>query len=194
MNENTELLSAVAQVVRAFNDLDVEYLIGGSIASSVFGEPRQTIDADIVARLLPRHAALLVKQLSPDFYADLESIVAAIENGRCFNLIHLQTMGKVDVFTNWRRPFAVSQFQRRQKKTVGASDDLLFASPEDTVLAKIEWYRDGGCVSDRQWRDLLGVLKVQAGSLDRAYLAHWAGELGITDLLNRALRDAGIET
>ena len=70
--------------------------------------------------------------------------------------------------------------------------DLFFASPEDTVLAKLEWYRKGGEVSDRQWRDLLGVLKVQGETLDRAYLDHWAGELDVSDLLHRALEEAGL--
>ena len=103
-------------------------------------------------------------------------------------------MTKVDVFVRWRDPFARSQFARRQKKSVGQSAplELFFASAEDTVLAKLDWYRKGGCVSDQQWRDLLSVLKVQAGALDRAYLAHWSGELGVTDLLRRALDEAGL--
>jgi hypothetical protein len=171
----------------------VEYLIGGSVASSVFGEPRQTVDADLVARLVARHARPLVDALGGNFYADLPSILGAIQNQSSFNLIHLVTMTKVDVFVRWRDPFAQSQFSRRQKKSVGDGTglDFFFSSPEDTVLAKLEWYQKGGGVSDRQWRDLLGVLKVQKAALDRGYLEHWAKELGVAALLKRALVDAG---
>ena len=120
MNEGeTELLAALARVVTAFEALDVDYLVAGSIASSVFGEPRQTVDADLVAHLQPGNAGPLVEQLFGEFYADLAAILAAIQSQGSFNLIHLETMTKVDVFVRWRDPFARSQFARRQKKSVG---------------------------------------------------------------------------
>lgn len=194
MNEaETELLAAVRQVVTAFESLGVEYLIGGSVASSVLGEPRQTLDADMVAKLLGKHAEPFVAQLQSDFYADLASIHSAIQTQGCFNLIHLETMTKVDVFVRWRDPFGQSQIARRQKKRIGLSTplELYFASAEDVVLAKLEWFRKGREVSDRQWRDLLGVLKVQTGSLDSAYLKQWADQLNVADLLRRALEEAG---
>lgn len=191
---DTELLAAVGRVVAAFEELGVDYLVGGSVASSLFGEPRQTVDADLVARLFSRHAELLVTRLAGDFYADLPTIVTAIQTQGSFNLIHLASMTKVDVFVRWRDPFGQSQFARRQRKSVGQSAplELFFATAEDTVLAKLDWYRKGGEISDRQWRDLLGVLKVQAALLDQAYLVHWANELEVTDLLRRALKEAGL--
>lgn len=194
MNEGeTELLAAIVRVVRAFDALGVDYLVGGSVASSLFGEPRLTVDADLVARLLGRHAEPLVQKLAGEFYADVPAIRSAIENQSSFNLIHLETMSKVDVFVNWRSPFGEAQFSRRQKKSVGqgAPIELYFASAEDTVLAKLQWYRKGGEVSDRQWRDLLGVLKVQGKALDGDYLEQWADKLGVKDLLHRAQSEAG---
>lgn len=190
----TELLAAIARVVAAFEALGVDYFVGGSIASSIFGEPRQTLDADLVARLLGQHAEPLRTRLTGEFYADLPAIRAAVQTQGTFNLIHLETMTKVDVFVTWRNPFVQSQFARRQRKIVGESVPLAlyFASAEDTVLAKLDWYRKGGGVSDRQWRDVQGVLKVQASKLDRAYLRHWASELGLVNMLDRAWFEAGL--
>jgi len=188
----TELLAAVARVVSAFNALGIEYLIGGSVASSVFGEPRQTMDADLLARVLGRHAEPLFSALCGEFYVDLGTIQGAIERQSSFNVIHLETMSKVDVFVSWRTPFGQSQFVRRQKMALGESlsPEFFFASPEDTVLAKLQWFRKGGGVSDRQWRDVLGVIKVQGTRLDSHYMVRWADELGVRDLLARALREA----
>ncbi len=192
-SQETELLAAIGRIVTALEALQVEYFIGGSVASSLFGEPRLTIDADLIAKLVARHAEPLVQKLAGEFYAEASAILSAIQNQSSFNLIHLETMAKVDVFVRWRDPFAQSQFARRQQKSIGKTPplNLFFSSPEDTVLAKLEWYQKGGCISDRQWRDLLGVLKVQAGALDRAYLDDWANELNVADLLKRAIKEAG---
>lgn len=135
-----------------------------------------------------------MQKLGGVFYVHLPAIINAIQTQGSFNLIHLDTATKVDVFVRWRDPFAQSQFERRQEKTVGQSTGLklFFASAEDTVLAKLEWYRKGGCVSEKQWRDLLGVLKVQANSLDRAYLIRWAAALEVGDLLGRAFTEANL--
>ena len=105
-------------------------------------------------------------------------------------------MVKIDIYISWRSEFAQSQFARRIRANLSSERplDAYLASPEDTVLAKLDWYRKGGCVSDRQWRDVLGVLKIQAGALDRAYLMDWASRLNLTDLLRRALGDAGLPT
>jgi hypothetical protein len=195
MNQHEiELFAAMRPVVTALEQLEVEYYVGGSVASGVFGEPRQTLDADIVAALFGRHVPLLAERLRSEFYADEPAMLRAIEQQSSFNLIHLQTMVKVDVYVSWRSDFARSQFARRIRTNLSTESPLkvYLASAEDTILAKLDWYRRGGCVSDRQWRDVLGVLKVQADALDRGYLRDWAQRLNLTDLLRRALDDAGL--
>jgi len=195
MNQHeVELFAAVRPVVTALEELEVPYCIGGSVASGVFGEPRQTLDADIVAALVARHVPQLAGRLRAEFYVDEPMMLRAIEHQSSFNVIHLQTMVKIDFYISWRSEFARSQFARRIRANLSAETplDAYLASPEDTVLSKLDWYRKGGGVSDRQWRDILGVLKVQAGALDRAYLRDWAERLNLTDLLRRALGDAGL--
>jgi len=118
----------------------------------------------------------------------------AIRDRRGFNLIHLASMFKIDVFLPKRRAFERSQMARRSIELL--SDDTertaFVATPEDTILAKLEWYHQGGEISDRQWNDLLGVLKVQGTAIDQQYLHTWAANLGVSDLLLRALQDAGL--
>lgn len=181
-------------VIRAFDTLRIPYFLGGSMASSVHGIYRATADADFVAAIFPHHAEPLVRLLQPEFYADLDAIRAAVASASSFNVIHLETMLKVDVFVARTDPFSLMQMRRRVLQAVSADGQNKFhvASAEDTVLAKLQWYREGGGVSDRQWNDVLGVLKVQGPALDRAYLREWAGELKLADLLGRALDDAGL--
>ena len=116
----------------------------------------------------------------------------AAADRRSFNLIHLATMFKVDVFVSKGRPFDRSAAERAQLQALGEHTDRRFfvASAEDTVLAKLEWFRLGGETSERQWWDIIGVLKV-ADDADRAYLRRWSAALGVGDLLDRALMDAG---
>ena len=191
---NAEQTQVNLLVVRAFETLRVPYFLAGSMASSVHGIYRATADADFVAALRPHHAEPLARLLQPAFYADLEAIRAAIASLRSFNVIHLDSMLKVDVFVASTAPFHLMQMRRRVLQAATPDGQMTFyvASAEDTVLAKLQWYRDGGGVSDRQWNDVLGVLKVQGATLERAYLEEWARELGLTDLLRRALEDAGL--
>jgi hypothetical protein len=178
-------------VTQSLEQLGVLYLIGGSLASAVHGVFRATADADLVADLRPEHAAPLAQALAGVFYVDEESIAEAIRRRRSFNVIHLDTMFKVDIFVSQARPFDRSQFERRVQQVVATDPEWTgyFASAEDTVLAKLEWYRLGGEVSERQWRDILGVLKVQGERMDLEYLRHWAGELKVLDLLEKALAE-----
>jgi len=189
-----EILAAITPIADAFEQLGIAYHIGGSVASSAYGFIRATIDADLVADLRLEHVRPLVKQLEADYYIDADAVRDAIRRRSSFNAIHLGTMLKVDVFIPKARPFDQEEQRRvRQEVLVEGTHPFYMASPEGTILNKLEWYRMGGEVSDRQWNDILGVLKVQATALDMAYLQRWARALEVTDLLERALVDAGLK-
>lgn len=189
----SEPLRITLLVTDVLDALGVAYFVGGSVASALYGAARSTLDSDLVADLKVEHATPLAKLLAAAFYADEISIREAIERRSSFNLIHLDTSFKVDVFVRRARPFDDSQFRRKTAQMVAHDPErtLVVASAEDNVLAKLEWYRMGGEVSDRQWRDILGLLIVGAKRLDRAYLEFWAHQLGVADLLTRAIGESG---
>jgi len=189
-----DIIEVTLKVIKAFEKLDIAYHIGGSLASSAFGVARSTLDVDIVADIKPEQAHLLAENLSEEFYVDSEMILKAIQKESSFNLIHLETLFKVDIFPLKNGPFDQRAFSRRLQKAASEdpSQQLFFATPEDIVLHKLTWYKAGEGVSDRQWNDVLGVLKVQGDQLDMAYLDHWAKELSVSELLEKAIDEAGI--
>lgn len=190
----TEALAVTFRVVDALTGLGVDYLVGGSLASSLHGIPRATQDVDVVAALRHEHVAPLVAALEHEFYIDAEMIHDAIGHRSSFNVIFLESMFKVDVFVLGDTNTARAEMERRQSVTVTSEPPrtLVVASPEDIVLQKLWWYKLGGGVSDRQWNDVLGVLKVRGSQLDREYLQRGAEEMTVGDLLLRALEDAGL--
>jgi len=187
-----EPVEVTLKVTNVFEQLGVRYVISGSLASTLYGMVRTTQDSDIVAEMRAEHVQPFVAALKDEFYIDEEMIAESTRKHSSFNIIHRETMFKVDVFIPRPSPFLQSQLARAQTQTFFFETKLSakFASPEDTVLSKIQWYRLGGEVSDRQWRDVLGVLKVRAGELDADYLRQWAGALHVGDLLERALKEA----
>jgi hypothetical protein len=177
-------------VTGVLEELGVPYVIGGSLASTLHGMIRTTQDSDIITGMRSEHIASFVSSLQGDFFVDEEMIADAIQHNSSFNIIHRDTMFKVDIFIPRPRPFQQSQISRAQRQSFALENEISanFASAEDTVLSKLEWYRMGGETSERQWRDILGILKTRAGGLDLEYLKKWAKDLGVTDLLERALK------
>lgn len=185
----SEPLVVVARLARAFDALEIRYLIGGSLASSVYGIPRATQDVDLVADLKLPHVAAITSVLAGEFYVDADMIREAIERQASFNVIHLATMFKADVFILKGDPWSREEMTRARAEELdvpGGKLAVRFASPEDTLLHKLVWYELGNQISDRQWGDILGVLEVQGELLDREYLDRWAPVLDVAELLRRA--------
>lgn len=188
-----DIVLALDMVIACFEKLGIAYYIGGSVASSAYGIARATMDVDLVANVEIRQVNHLVKALETDYYIDAEMIRDAIHRSDSFNLIHLETMFKIDVFIVKDRPYDSEALTRRRGDTLDEESSRKFylASPEDVILNKLLWYQKGGGVSQQQWKDVLGVLKVQRDKLDLEYLEYWASMLNLSDLLNRSLDDAG---
>ncbi|MGC9468257.1 MAG: hypothetical protein ACP5HS_06685 [Anaerolineae bacterium] len=190
-----EPIAVTLAVVEVLEQLGVNYLVGGSLASTVYGHVRTTLDSDLIADLRPEHVPPLIEALQPAFYVDEAMIREALAGRGSFNLIHLDTMFKVDIFVVKQRAFDREEMRRRVRHVVVAEPEraIYVATAEDTILAKLEWYHRGECVSERQWRDVIGVIKVQGERLDTTYLRHWAASLGIAELLEQALAEAGTD-
>ena len=191
-----EIVGALDRVASVLDQLSVRYYVGGSIASSVRGAPRASIDVDVAAELGPEHVRPLVAALAEGYYVSEERVRDAVAARRSFNLIHLDSMLKIDVFVSRQRPFDRAAFDRVTPESLdaaGTSRPHPVPRAEDVILLKLEWFRAGGEVSDRQWGDILGVSKAMGSTLDRGHLVRWAGELGVSDLLERALLESGLE-
>ena len=185
----SEPVIIVARLARVFDTLGIRYLVGGSFASSLYGIPRATQDVDLVADVQLVHVEALMGALMTDFYIDAEMIREAVRRRASFNVIHLATMFKADVFVLKSDSWSRGEMGRARTETLDVPDGpvaVRFASPEDTLLHKMVWYKLGNGVSERQWGDILGVLRVQGAALDDQYLSHWAPMLDVADLLLRA--------
>lgn len=184
---------AVERVLAILDRLEIPYLIGGSVASSVFGMSRPTMDVDFVVDLRPDQVDEFADALQGDFYADAEAIHQALRLGRAFNLIHYLSSFKVDMFPLKQDAYSQASFARRgfaQSRSFGPEPiECVLATAEDTLLRKLEWYRSGGETSERQWNDLRGILRVRGSHLDYAYMREWAKFLKVDDLLEKLLTE-----
>ncbi len=191
MGEPEEYL-VLKQLTDALDDLKIGYAIGGSIASSVYGKVRFTQDADITAAPFGDKAGQFYDLLKEAFYISKDAMNEAISDRGSFNIIHLKSAFKIDIFIQKDDDFHKLMFVRRRKVKLDESIDHLFdiVSAEDVILLKLQWYQSAGCVSDRQWSDVLGVLTVQAGSLDMEHLRSYSEKLGLDVLLEKAVSES----
>ena len=187
-------LVVLFEITNAFDSLGIDYVVVGSLASSIHGEYRASGDIDMVAEIQPEHIGRLVSCLEKTFYIDDLAVRRAIAHGRKFNVIHLSAIFKVDVFaasTNLGK----QQLARRQLYELdpGMPERVWVATAEDTILAKLHWYRIGGEVSELQWRDVRGIIGTRGDQLDLEYLQRWAEQEGLNDLLERALTESQLQ-
>jgi hypothetical protein len=190
VSEPVDPLAVAWTVSQALTALGVVHTIGGSLAASLAGEPRSTIDIDVVAALEEFHVDPLVAALSQDFYIDASGLRRALRERSSTNLIHHATQLKVDLFIAGGTALDTQQLARRRTVDIGNGRALPFHPPEDILLQKLRWYQMGGRSSDRQWRDIQGIIRVQGQRLDRMYLREFAPVLGIEMLLVDALKES----
>lgn len=192
MSRAQDQLDVALLVGAALERAGARWMIGGSIATSAYGEPRATHDVDLAADLRIEGVEPFVRGLGEGFYADTDTIADACRRRGSFNVIHYASVEKVDVFCIGDGTFAVAGLAGRTEWDLGGGRTAPVARPEYMVVEKLRWYRRGGEVSDRQLRDVQGVLQVVGPSLDLALIREWATEVGVADLLATALADAGL--
>ena len=183
---HSEFEQVLLEISALLREAGVKHCVGGSVASSRHGVYRSTAGIDLVADLDEKHARSLCNSLAGSYYLCETAAVDAVRRGGSFNLINLATGIKIDCFVVSSDPFRRMQCERSQPDDRG----IRYLSPEDSVLTKLRWFRDGGEASDRQWQDLLGVMRAQRGRLDEAHLDAWASRIGVEDLLYRLRAEA----
>lgn len=187
-------LAVATTLARCFERHGIRYILGGSMASTSYGEPRSTLDADFAADLDLATFEPWADDAERHFLFDREWARSEVEARGSFQILHRTELLRVDVFVPPWEGLDLWKWEHRNRISLGATGEALdVTSAEGIVLQKLRWFESGGRTSDRQWRDLVGVLSHQRSRIDRSALASWATHLGLEDLLERALRDAGQE-
>ncbi|HXA52607.1 MAG TPA: hypothetical protein VNV86_19960 [Candidatus Acidoferrum sp.] len=183
------LSATLREVIEALDSVGIRYAIGGSLASSARSIWRSTADVDLIAAILPTQVGAFIRALGNDWYADVDEARRAISARRSFNLIHMKSVQKVDVFPAHE---AFHRTQLDRATILNLTEDRVpcrITTAEDILLAKLRWYADGGQVSERQWNDITTLIAINV-AMDWEYVADWAPRLGVSELLKRAQADA----
>lgn len=178
----------LAALVSHLDAAGLPYMVVGSVASNVYGEIRTTYDTDIIVDAPWESVQRLIRRLGPDYYVSEDAARMAWERQRMFNIIHVTSGNKADIVYRKDTDYDITAFERRGSEKVFGSVEAQVCSPEDVILAKLNWCRRSE--SERQYRDALGVAKAKRTTLDLGYLKRWAEELGVSELLARIFRDA----
>lgn len=184
-------LSVLSQVAGILDQQGIRYVLVGSFASSIHGMYRATADIDILADINAEQVRPLFEALQNDFYVDEKTMRDAVTQRRSFNVIHFNSVFKVDFFVAKSDDFGAAQLARRELRPIlpDREEAVYVATAEDTILAKLRWYRLSNDSLGNQWNDVLGILGISKNSLDLPYLRAWAEKLGIAELLQKALDD-----
>lgn len=181
-----KLLKSLLSVL---NETNIDYMVTGSIVSSLQGEPRATHDVDIVINIPIPTIPLLIKAFPPpQYYLSENSIIEAIENESMFNLLDTTEGDKIDFWILTNEPFDKSRFERKYEESVFGFK-MKISQPEDTILAKLKWAKLSGG-SEKQFTDALRVYEVQYGKLDLNYLQNWIEQLQLNELWDKLIEDA----
>ena len=174
----------IRKVIQTLEDVGIEYMVTGSVASSLQGEPRSTHGIDLVVVLQRSAIQKLIDAFPPpDFYVSEPSILNAIDTGGMFNIIDTNEGDKIDFWMLTDEPFDQSRFSRKYAEDI-MGFSIQVSSPEDTILVKLKWAQLSGG-SEKQFADALRVYEVQHGKLDLDYLANWAKTLNVESALKR---------
>lgn len=189
--DSVSVWKELQRVLMVLDRLNISYVLGGSLASSLWGVPRSTNDADVMVTPFPGLEEQLVASFPSDFYLSLSAIREANLKCRSFNIINTSTGFKTDVFVASSRRLDEAAFRRSVTRKVPALGEATVnvLSAEDVVIRKLDWYRQGGETSERQWLDVAGVLQANLPDMDRDYLREGSEQLGVVDLLSRAIAE-----
>lgn len=191
MTDDEDLIAALRPVLNVFRRLGVRHYIGGSIASTFHGAIRSTMDVDLVCDLDESQVVAFAASFGEEFYISLPAVREAVQRKSCFNLIHMPTSYKVDVFVSRGRPFDLMAMSRATSQPLGEGDMLQvpIATAEDSILAKLEWCRLTNETSERQWDDVSKLVALHGDSLDVVHMRSMAASIGVGDLLEKLLAD-----